>query len=144
MWYMSQRSNQIRQWEGETFPWKGSVLFIKEGYDGPQSDHNSSLSWFLGMSSLKQDMFISEQHIENSVSRILALTHSTPKFSEHSAQDVLQIYNLLEDLHEGGVFTHLISTVRCSIPPPTRRSNPIPIQPNPLIGLGVLNHSMVI
>ena len=81
---------------------------IKEGYDGPQSDHNSSLSWFLGMSSLKQDMFISEQHIENSVSRILALTHSTPNFSEHSAQNVLQIYNLLEDLHEGGVFTHLI------------------------------------
>ena len=39
----------------------------------------------------------------------------------------------------------LISTVRCSIPPPTRRSNPsIPIPSNPLIGLGDLNHSMVI
>ena len=39
-------------------------------------------------------------------------------------------------------FQWFISTVRCSIPPPTRRS--IPSQSHPLIGLGVLNHSMVI
>ena len=89
---------------------KQSVLNIKEGYDGPQSDHTSSPSWSLGMSILKQDTYdyFRATYIENSGSRILALTHSTPKFSEHSAHDVLPIYNLLEDLHEGGVFTYLI------------------------------------
>ena len=85
---------------------KRSVLNIKEGYHGPQSDHTSSPSWSLGMSILKQDTYdyFRALYIENSGSRILALTHSTPKFSEHSAHDVLPIYNLLEDLHEGFYF----------------------------------------
>ena len=50
--------------------------------------------------------------------------------------DMIDIVSDLQDV------VYIISTVRCSIPPPTRRS--IPSHPNPLIGLGVLNHSMVI
>ena len=57
----------------------GETWESKEGYRGRQSEYNSSSSWPLGMPIFKQDIIISEQYIENSESRILALTHSTPE-----------------------------------------------------------------